>query len=402
MKQRNVNVAILGFGTVGSGVAQVLEMNRDTIKKQSGQQIVLKYILDVRDFPDSPFADKIVHDFSVIENDPEVNIVAETIGGAKIAYEFSKRALKAGKSVVTSNKELVATHGFELISLAKENNVNYLFEASVGGGIPVIRPIMQCLAANKITEVYGILNGTTNFILTKMLREGIPFADALKEAQQLGYAEADPTADIEGHDACRKICILGTLAFGNHIYPDGIHCEGISKITLEDMNLAGGFGYKIKLVGRTMLTADDKHVAFVAPFLVPMLNPLSVVDDVFNAIAIRGNAVGEVMFYGPGAGSLPTASAVVADVIDCAMHLSESKFVNWNDSAPQLLSDSSNLPFKWFVRFKVGMVPAAFSGVSPMTFPETDSVAYITDAMTKTQLDAAVQGAALSAIRVFE
>ena len=377
-------------------------MNADLVKAKVGRPVELKYILDVRDFPDSPYADKVVHDFAVIENDPDVDIVVETIGGAKIAYEFSKRALSAGKSLVTSNKELVAKHGYELLSIAKEKKVNYMFEASVGGGIPVLRPLMQCLSGNRVSEVCGILNGTTNFILTKMQREGLGFDEALKQAQALGYAEADPTADIQGHDACRKICILGTLAFGNHIYPEGISCEGITKITLDDMALAMAAGYKIKLVGRAIATEKGKVCAFVAPSLVPVSNALSTVDDVFNAITVRGNAVGEVMFYGPGAGSLPTASAVVGDVIDCAMHVEHRKGISWNDSAPERLESSDDLPFKWFVRTEKDSVPAVFAGKQPICCPDSPYNAYITDPMTAAQLTSAVGELAETAIRVFE
>ena len=308
-----VNVAILGFGVVGSGVAEVLATNGPHIDQKVDDLIRLKYILDVRDFPDSPFADKVVHDFSVIENDPEVSIVVETIGGAKAALDFTRRALRAGKSVVTSNKELVAEHGCELLKLAAEQGVSYLFEASVGGGIPILRPLNQCLAANEIEEITGILNGTTNYILTRMIRGGLSFDAALKEAQANGYAEQDPTADIEGHDACRKICILASLAFGRHIYPRQVPAEGITGVTLSDVAWAEACGKKLKLLGRAIRQADGRVCAYVSPHLVDVENPLAGVEDVFNAIAVKGNAIGDVMFYGRGAGKLPTASAVVAD-----------------------------------------------------------------------------------------
>ena len=287
-----VNVAILGFGTVGSGVAEVLAKNHTHIDEKVHAPIRLKYILDVRDFPDSPFGDKIVHDFSVIENDPEVDIVVETIGGARIAREFTERALKAGKSVVTSNKELVATCGYDLLSLAKEHGVSYLFEASVGGGIPIIRPLSRCLAANEIEEICGILNGTTNYILTRMIKGGLSFDAALKEAQRNGYAEQDPTADIEGHDACRKICILSSLAFGRHVYPRQVPTEGITGVTLADVAYAESCGKKIKLLGRSIRRSDGKVCAYVAPHLVDQENPLAGVEDVFNAITVKGNAIG--------------------------------------------------------------------------------------------------------------
>ena len=313
-----VNVAILGFGTVGSGVAEVLTMNRTLIDQRTAQQVRLKYILDVRDFPDSPYKDCFVKDFSVIENDPEVDIVVETIGGATVALDFTRRALAAGKSVVSSNKELVATHGYDLLQLAKENGVSYLFEASVGGGIPVLRPLTNCLAGNEIQQVCGILNGTTNYILTRMIRAGLSFEQALKEAQDNGYAERDPSADIEGHDACRKICILAALSFGSHVYPDQVPTQGITAITLADVDYANSCGYKIKLLGRALRMDGGKICAYVAPHLVSGSNPLSGVEDVFNAITVTGNAVGDAMFYGRGAGKLPTASAVVGDIADIA------------------------------------------------------------------------------------
>ena len=256
-----VNVAVLGFGVVGSGVAEVLSLNGACIDRKAGGPIRLKYILDVRDFPDSPFGDRVVHDFSVIESDPEVSVVVETIGGAKAALDFTRRALRAGKSVVTSNKELVAEHGQELLELAREKGVSYLFEASVGGGIPIIRPLNQCLAANEIEEITGILNGTTNYILTRMIRAGLSFDAALKEAQRNGYAEQDPTADVEGHDACRKICILASLAFGRHIYPRQVPAQGITAVTLDDVAWAASCGKKIKLLGRAIRQGDGRVCA---------------------------------------------------------------------------------------------------------------------------------------------
>ena len=324
-----VKVAILGFGTVGSGVAEVLTKNNAHIEEKVHNSVQLKYILDVRDFPDSPFGDKIIHDFALIENDPEINVVVETIGGARIAKEFTERALRAGKSVVTSNKELVATHGYDLMQLAKEHDVSYLFEASVGGGIPIIRPLSQCLAANELTEICGILNGTTNYILTRMIKAGLSFDAALKEAQQNGYAEQDPTADIEGHDACRKICILGSLAFGRHIYPGQVPTEGITRVTLADVAYADACGRKVKLLGRAIRREDGRVMAYVAPHLVDGSAPLASVEAVFNAITVKGDAIGDVMFYGPGAGKLPTASAVVADVMDAAKHLKTRKYMSW-------------------------------------------------------------------------
>ena len=345
-----VNVAVLGFGVVGSGVAEVLATNGAHIDQKVDDFIRLKYILDVREFPDSPFAEKVVHDFSVIEQDPEVSIVVETIGGAKAAKEFTERALRAGKSVVTSNKELVASHGYELLQLAKEHNVSYLFEASVGGGIPIIRPLSQCLAANEIEEICGILNGTTNYILTRMIRAGLSFDDALKEAQANGYAEQDPTADIEGHDACRKICILASLAFGRHIYPDQAPTQGITGVRLADVAYAGSCGKKIKLLGRAIRRADGAVCAFVSPHLVDGENPLAGVEDVFNAISVRGDAIGDVMFYGRGAGKLPTASAVVADVIDVARNMGRRRALSWEPGGEDAACGVGALKSRWYVR----------------------------------------------------
>ena len=301
-----INVAILGFGTVGSGVADVLTMNADSIAKRVGQAVNLKYILDVRDFPDSPYQSCFVKDFAVIESDPEVDVVVETIGGARIALEFTQRALKAGKSVVSSNKELVATHGYDLLQLAKANGVSYLFEASVGGGIPILRPLGNCLAANEIEHISGILNGTTNYILTRMIRAGLTFEQALKEAQDNGYAEKDSTADVDGHDACRKICILAAIAFGEHVYPQQVPTEGIRGVTLEDVAYADSCGCKIKLLGRAIRQDNGKVCAFVAPHLVSGENPLSGVEDVFNAIAVNGNA------WGPGSEDLVISSDVIS------------------------------------------------------------------------------------------
>ena len=348
-----VNVAILGFGTVGSGVAEVLTTNGGLIDRRVDDLVRLKYIVDVRDFPDSPYADLFVKDFAVLENDPELDIVVETIGGATIALDFTTRALKAGKSVVTSNKELVATHGFELLQLAQANGCSYLFEASVGGGIPILRPLTSCLAANELEQVTGILNGTTNYILTRMIRAGLTFDQALAEAQANGYAEKDPTADVDGHDACRKICILAALAFGRHIYPDQVATQGIRGVTLEDVAYADSVGCKIKLLGRALRRPEGKVCAFVAPHLVPGENPLAGVEDVFNAIAVTGNAIGDVMFYGRGAGKLPTASAVVADVIDIAKDLKKDRHNGWEEGAPDLVVSADCLVSPWYVRAQI-------------------------------------------------
>ena len=350
-----LKVAIMGHGTVGSGVYDVFAQNAAQIAKAVGEEVEVKYVLDLRDFSKLSYADKFVTDFSVIENDPEVCVVAEVMGGVGAAYEFSKRCLKAGKSVCTSNKELVAVHGEELLALAKEHNVNYLFEASVGGGIPLIRPMMQCLAANQIEEICGILNGTTNYILSQMIHNGVAFDDALRHAQKMGYAENDPTADIEGHDACRKICILSDLAFGDKIDPDEVSCQGISGITLGDVAAASELGYVIKLIGRAKRTESGKIFAFVAPHLVPKTSPLACVEDVFNGILVTGNMVGEVMFYGQGAGKHATASAVVADMMDAIAHREKRRPVEWGDGSQKLLLPIDQLESAWYVR---GEVPA--------------------------------------------
>ncbi len=326
-------VAVMGFGTVGSGVVELLYKNHHSIVKKSMQDSLdLKYILDIRDFPDSPYKDKFVKDFNIILNDPEVQIVVETMGGITFAYDFVKKLLLAGKSVVTSNKELVAEKGFELLTIAKEKNVNFLFEASVGGGIPIIRPITQCLAANEIDEIAGILNGTTNYILTKMITEDVSFEDALKNAQELGYAEKDPTADVDGHDACRKICILAALCFGKHVYPKDVHTEGIRNISSADVEYAKSWGGVIKLIAAAKKIGDDKISVTVGPAFVQKRSQLASVDDVFNAVLVRGDATGDVVFYGRGAGKMPTASAVVADVIDAAKHTLKKKNFGWDDA----------------------------------------------------------------------
>ena len=402
-----VNAAILGFGTVGSGVAEVLTKNGDSIARRINDFINLKYILDVRDFPDSPFADKFVKDFSVIEHDPEVDIVVETIGGATIAKEFTERALRAGKSVVTSNKELVATCGYDLLSLAKEHGVSYLFEASVGGGIPIIRPLSRCLAANEIEEICGILNGTTNYILTRMIKAGLSFEAALAEAQQNGYAEKDPTADIEGEDACRKICILGALAFGRHIYPSQVPTEGITKVTLADVAYADACGRKIKLLGRAIRQPDGRVCAYVAPHLVSGDDPLSGVEDVFNAITVRGDAVGDVMFYGRGAGKLPTASAVVADVMDAARHIKSMKYMAWGPGGDDIVASADDLKSSWYVRTAADAdaVRAAFGEVNFLAragAPEHET-AFLTGSMTRSQAESKLAGMGqLSLFRVLD
>lgn len=346
-----INVAIFGFGVVGSGTAEVLTQNAKLISERVGDDINVKYILDLRDFPDSPFADKIVHDINIILEDPEVKICAELMGGSHPAFEFSTAALKAGKSVVTSNKEVVANFGPELLKTAAENGVRYLFEASVGGGIPVIHSISSCLTANDITEVDGILNGTTNYILTQMISEGKDFATALAEAQEKGYAERDPSADVDGIDTCRKISILSAIAFGKLIPPAKVATEGIRGVTLRDVELAGKFGASIKLIGKAVRT-DGKISACVAPMLVKKSCPLANISDVYNGVLVNGNAIGDVMFYGRGAGKLPTASAVVSDIIEIAAYLDHPNTVNvWERLSEDEILDSNKIKSRWYLRF---------------------------------------------------
>jgi len=347
-----IQAAIMGHGTVGSGVYEVLSMNAQKIARVLGEELEVKYVLDLRDFSSLPYGNKFINDFSVIENDPAVTVVAEVMGGVGAAYDFTKRCLKAGKSVCTSNKELVASKGEELLRIAEDNKVNYMFEASVGGGIPIIRPLIQCLAANEFNEITGILNGTTNYILTQMIHNGVTFEDALKQAQLNGYAEKDPTADIEGHDACRKICILADLAFGDMFDPNEVQCEGITKITLEDVASADKLGCVIKLLGRTVRCEDGGAYAYVAPHLIHKESPLASVEDVFNAIMVDGNATGEVMFYGKGAGKLATASAVAADMLDCIEHRDHRRRISWGDGSQKLLRPLGSLQSEWYVRYK--------------------------------------------------
>ena len=360
-----MNVAVMGYGTVGSGVVEVLTKNHDSIVKRSTQsELEVKYILDLRDFPGDPNEDKMIKDFNIILNDDDVKVVVETMGGLHPAYEFVSSCLKAGKSVVTSNKELVAAKGCELLSFAAENNVNFLFETSVGGGIPIIRPISQCLAANEIDEIAGILNGTTNFILTMMIEKNMSFEDALKLAQDNGYAEKDPTADVEGHDACRKICILASLCFGKHVYPDSVYTEGITKITLDDVAYVNAYGGVIKLLGRAKRMENGKIFAVVTPAIVMQGSQLASVNDVFNAILVRGDATGDVVFYGKGAGKLPTASAVVADVIDCARNMGRKKPIGWGEAEENYVVDYKTAENPLYIRAAVEDYEKALSEIT--------------------------------------
>ena len=376
-------VAIMGYGTLGSGLAEVAHVNRESITAKLGEEVYVKYILDIRDFENNPFADRMIKDFSIIENDPEVEVVVECIGGTKVAQEFTRRALMAGKHVVTANKELVATYGKELLAIAKEKNVNYLFEASVGGAIPLLRPLFQCMAGNQIEEIAGILNGTTNYILTRMVQDGASFGDALKEAQAKGYAEADPTADVEGIDAGRKICILSNLAWGKEVAPSKISMTGISAIDLKDVDIAAAAGYKVKLLGRAMRLDDGKVAAYVASHLVPVEKLLAGVDDVFNACMIRGNAADEVMFYGRGAGK-PTASALMGDIIDAIQHREKRRELGWSESADLL--PSSELSMKWYLRG--AFTDAQAEEVCPQAKKVADG-AVITEPMTEDAAKAA-------------
>lgn len=359
-----VEIAVMGYGVVGSGVVEVLTNHAENIAKRAKEQIHIKYILDLREFPGSPFADKFTNSFDKILNDPEIKIVVEVMGGLKPAFEYVKRCLEAGKSVVTSNKELVAAKGAELLKIAQKNNLNFLFEASVGGGIPIIRPISQCLAANDVVEIAGILNGTTNFILTKMIREQMTFDDTLALAQKLGYAERNPAADVEGYDACRKICILASLAYGKHVYPEQVHTEGITGITLADVEYAASWGGVVKLIGQVKMMEDGKLQIIVCPMFIPRDSQLANVDDVFNGIMVRGDSTGDVVFYGKGAGKLPTASAVVADVIDCVKHFKARKYLYWEDGSKDYVEDYLLNDVSMFVRAETDNEDLAFKNIN--------------------------------------
>ena len=345
-----MKAAIMGYGTIGSGVYEVLDRNCKIVEKKAGEPIKVKYILDLREFPGSPVEKLVIHDVEQIINDPEIGIVVETMGGTKPAYEFVKRCLLAGKHVVTSNKALVAEHGPELLAMAKERNLNFMFEASVGGGIPIIRPLNQSLTADEITQITGILNGTTNYILTKMSQEGSSYEDVLKEAQDLGYAERNPEADVEGYDTCRKIAILTSLAFGSTVKFEEIQTEGITKISTADFAYAEKLGCVVKLLA-TSFKKDEKVYAITAPFLIDATHPLYNVNDVLNGIYIHGNVIGDVMFFGAGAGKLPTASAVVADVVDCVKHKGRNVMTLWSYEKLELGS-AMEVERTFFVRIK--------------------------------------------------
>lgn len=383
-----IQVAVLGYGTVGSGVVEVIEKNKAEINKKSGEELNVKYILDLRDFPGDPYEDKVVHDVNMILDDPEVKIICETMGGLKPAYDFTKKALSLGKSVCTSNKELVAAHGPELIRVAHENKCNYLFEASVGGGIPIIRPLNYSLTAEKIDAITGILNGTTNYILTKMDREGADFEAVLKEAQEKGYAERNPEADVEGYDACRKIAILSSLMCCKNVKYEEIYTEGITKITATDFVYARAMGRTIKLLAQSK-EVDGKLFAMVAPFMISRDNPLYMVNDVFNAVCVHGNMLGDSMYYGKGAGKLPTASAVVSDVVDCARHIGKVIMCFWDDEDVKV-SDVSEARRAFFVRVDVAKEKEAIDTFKSVRVIEADvegEFAFVTDVMSEKEFN---------------
>lgn len=387
-----VNIAILGYGTVGGGVYEVIRTNQNIVNEKSGEEINVKYVLDLREFPGDVVEKVLVHDFNIIVNDPEVKVVVETMGGTKPAYEFVKKCLKAGKSVCTSNKELVAKHGCELLSIAQSKSVSFLFEASVGGGIPIIRPLDQCLTADKLLKILGIVNGTTNYILTQMDVEGWDFDKALKTAQELGYAERNPEADIEGFDACRKIAILSSIAYGKYVDFEEIYTEGISKITALDIKYAKEIGRAIKLLASSF-TEDGKYYAMVAPFMVPASHPLYSVSGVFNAIFVKGNVLGDTMYYGSGAGKLPTASAVVSDVVDAVKNLNSTVGAKW-DSDKLLLTGIENAKRSFFVRVegnideRISEIEEKFGKVKTVTVPEAKGeFGFVTDLMSESQFN---------------
>jgi len=378
----SMKVAVLGYGTVGSGVVEVLTENHDSIEVKAGEPIDVKYILDLREFPGDPHEDKIVHDFQIVVKDDSVRVVVETMGGLHPAYEFVKECLERGKNVCTSNKELVAKYGAELLALAREKSVNFLFEASVGGGIPIIRPLNECLTADKILEISGILNGTTNYILTKMSDEGLDFDTVLKEAQKKGYAERNPEADIEGYDACRKIAILTSLAYGKQVDYEDIYTEGITKITDMDIRYAKAMDASIKIFGMSKME-DGKVYAMVSPFLINHAHPLFSVNDVFNGILVRGNMLGNAMFYGSGAGKLPTASAVAADVVDAVKHVDTNRNVLWS-SEKLALAPMDDAKFKRFVRVKKGFhIAGKFGNVQVLPPQDEKEYAFITNPMSE-------------------
>ena len=383
-----IKIAVLGYGTVGSGVVEVLWTNKEVISKRVGEEIEVKYILDLREFPGTPVEKLIVHDFEQIVNDEEVKIVVEVMGGIEPAYTFVKKSLLAGKSVATSNKALVAKHGAELLAIAKEKNINFLYEASVGGGIPIIRPLAAALTGDVIEEITGILNGTTNYMMTKMYNDNADYDAVLKEAQAMGYAERDPSADVEGHDACRKIAILSSIISGKLVDFEDIYTEGITKITLDDIQYAKALGMKIKLLA-SCNRSGDKLCAIVAPHLVSKEHPLYNIEDVFNAIFVKGNMLGDSMFYGSGAGKLPTASAVVGDIVEAAKNPNRSMMATW-DAEKLELEEKADTTKKYFVRFKgkqaawKDAIVKAFGAVEFVVLEnQKDEFAFVTGVMSE-------------------
>lgn len=382
-----VQVAIMGYGTIGSGVAQVLEENKQQIAAAAGQEVVLKYVLDLREFPGTLVEHKVIHDFQIIQNDPEVQVVVETMGGLNPSYPFVKSCLLAGKHVVTSNKALVAAYGTELLEIARRNQVNFLFEASVGGGIPILRPLYRCLPGERIEEITGILNGTTNYILTKMEQEGESFASALKEAQELGYAERNPEADVEGHDTCRKIAILMAMATGQEVNYEDIYTEGITKITDVDFRYAKKLKTAVKLFGSGRVEQDAVY-AWVAPVMIGTGHPLYMVSDVFNGILVKGNMLGTSMYYGSGAGKLPTASAVAADIIEAVQNINQNVAMGWGDSKLEV-ADFAASSHQYFVRIagtaeaRRAEAEAAFGPVRIVELDGMEEFAIVTGRMTE-------------------
>ena len=382
-----MKIAVMGYGTIGSGVVEVLRINKEKIAKRAGEPVEVKYILDLREFPGDPMEDAIVHDYQTIVNDPEIGIVVETMGGVEPAYTFVKAMLEAGKQVTTSNKNLVAAKGAELIKIAREHGVNFQFEASVGGGIPIIRPLNKCLTADEIEEITGILNGTTNYMLTKMSDEGADFDEVLKDAQAKGYAEKDPTADIEGHDPCRKIAILTSLVAGKQIDFEDIHCEGITKITAVDIKYAKAMDRSIKLLASSKKVGDS-YSCLVAPYMLKSTHPLCGVNGVFNGIFVRGNVLGDAMFYGSGAGKLPTASAVVADVVDMVKHQHTNIYIDWSQEKLEIVDykDSVNAFFVRTTSDKAA-VEAAFGNVEYVENVEAGEIGFVTGEMTEADFE---------------
>ena len=382
-----MKIAVMGYGTIGSGVVEVLRINKEKIAKRAGEPVEVKYILDLREFPGDPMEDAIVHDYQTIAKDPEIGIVVETMGGVEPAYTFVKAMLEAGKQVTTSNKNLVAAKGAELIKIAREHGVNFQFEASVGGGIPIIRPLNKCLTADEIEEITGILNGTTNYMLTKMTDEGADFDEVLKDAQAKGYAEKDPTADIEGHDPCRKIAILTSLVAGKQIDFEDIHCEGITKITAVDIKYAKAMNRSIKLLASSKKVGDS-YSCLVAPYMLKSTHPLCGVNGVFNGIFVRGNVLGDAMFYGSGAGKLPTASAVVADVVDMVKHQHTNIYIDWSQEKLEIVDykDSVNAFFVRTASDKAA-IEAAFGNVEYVENVEAGEIGFVTGEMTEADFE---------------